>query len=147
MDAFLTIRGIKTLDVRMQRHSANAQAIAEALVGHPALEAVYYPGLPSHPGHELAARQMSAFGGMLSIAVVGGADAARAFAESLEVFQLAESLGGVESLVNYPSAMTHASVAGTELEVPENVVRLSVGIEDVDDLVADVLQALEGAVR
>lgn len=147
MDAFLTIRGIKTLDVRMQRHSANAQAIAEALVGHPALEAVYYPGLPSHPGHELAARQMSAFGGMLSIAVVGGADAARAFAESLEVFQLAESLGGVESLVNYPSAMTHASVKGTELEVPENIVRLSVGIEDVDDLVADVLQALEGSAR
>ncbi|KQO96896.1 cystathionine gamma-synthase [Leifsonia sp. Leaf264] len=147
MDAFLTIRGIKTLDVRMQRHSANAQAIAEALVGHSALEAVYYPGLPSHPGHELAARQMSAFGGMLSIAVVGGADAARAFAESLEVFQLAESLGGVESLVNYPSAMTHASVKGTELEVPENIVRLSVGIEDVDDLVADVLQALEGSAR
>ncbi|MEL4319845.1 cystathionine gamma-synthase [Leifsonia sp. YIM 134122] len=145
MDAFLTIRGIKTLDVRMERHSANAQAIAEALVGHPALEAVYYPGLPSHPGHELAARQMSGFGGMLSIAVVGGADAARRFAESLEVFQLAESLGGVESLVNYPSAMTHASVKGTELEVPENVVRLSVGIEDVDDLVADVLQALDAS--
>ncbi|KQQ92804.1 cystathionine gamma-synthase [Leifsonia sp. Leaf325] len=147
MDAFLTIRGIKTLDVRMERHSANAQAIAEALVGHPALEAVYYPGLPSHPGHELAARQMSAFGGMLSIAVRptsgSGADAARRFAESLEVFQLAESLGGVESLVNYPSAMTHASVKGTELEVPENVVRLSVGIEDVADLVADVLQALD----
>ncbi|TFV96736.1 cystathionine gamma-synthase [Orlajensenia leifsoniae] len=147
MDAFLTIRGIKTLDVRMERHSANAQAIAEALVGHPALEAVYYPGLPSHPGHELAARQMSGFGGMLSIAVRptsgSGADAARRFAESLEVFQLAESLGGVESLVNYPSAMTHASVKGTELEVPENVVRLSVGIEDVDDLVADVLQALD----
>ncbi|MET1017241.1 MAG: cystathionine gamma-synthase [Leifsonia flava] len=147
MDAFLTIRGIKTLDVRMERHSANAQAIAEALVGHPALEAVYYPGLPSHPGHELAARQMSGFGGMLSLAVRptsgSGADAARRFAESLEVFQLAESLGGVESLVNYPSAMTHASVKGTELEVPENVVRLSVGIEDVDDLVADVLQALD----
>ncbi|KQX05500.1 MULTISPECIES: cystathionine gamma-synthase [unclassified Leifsonia] len=147
MDAFLTIRGIKTLDVRMERHSANAQAIAEALVDHPALEAVYYPGLPSHPGHELAARQMSRFGGMLSLAVRPtsgtGADAARRFAESLELFQLAESLGGVESLVNYPSAMTHASVKGTELEVPENVVRLSVGIEDVQDLVADVLQALE----
>jgi cystathionine gamma-synthase len=142
MDAFLTIRGIKTLSVRMERHSSNAQAIAEALVGHDKVEAVHYPGLPSHPGHELAARQMSGFGGMLSIAVRGGALEARRFAESLELFQLAESLGGIESLVNYPSAMTHASVAGTELEVPENIVRLSVGLEDEADLLADVEQAL-----
>ncbi|MET0974921.1 MAG: PLP-dependent transferase, partial [Leifsonia sp.] len=145
MDAFLTIRGIKTLAVRMERHSANAQAIAEALVGHDQLDGVYYPGLPSHPGHEIAARQMSTFGGMLSIALSGGERAARRFAESLQVFSLAESLGGVESLVNYPSAMTHASVRGTELEVPDNIVRLSVGIEDVEDLLADVRQAL-GAV-
>ncbi|MDQ1576740.1 MAG: cystathionine gamma-synthase [Microbacteriaceae bacterium] len=142
MDAWLTVRGIKTLSVRMQRHSENAQAIAEWLVGHPAVEAVYYPGLPTHPGHELAARQMSGFGGMLSVALVGGAAAARRFAESTTVFQLAESLGGVESLIGYPSEMTHASVRGTALEVPENIVRLSVGIEDVADLIADLEQAL-----
>ncbi len=141
-DAWLTVRGIKTLAVRMERHSSNAQAIAEALVGHPALDAVYYPGLPTHPGHDVAARQMSGFGGMLSVALTGGAAAARTFAESTELFQLAESLGGVESLIGYPSEMTHASVRGTALEVPENIVRLSVGIEDVDDLVADVLGAL-----
>jgi cystathionine gamma-synthase len=142
MDAWLTTRGIKTLAVRMQRHSQNAQAIAERLVEHPAVETVYYPGLASHPGHELAARQMSGFGGMLSVALAGGADAARRFAESTHVFQLAESLGGVESLIGYPSEMTHASVKGTALAVPENVVRLSVGIESVDDLIADVEQAL-----
>jgi cystathionine gamma-synthase len=142
MDAWLTVRGIKTLDVRLRRHSANAQAIAEALVGHDGIEAVYYPGLPDHPGHELAARQMSGFGGMLSVAVSGGAAAARRFAESTRVFQLAESLGGVESLIGYPSEMTHASVRGTALEVPDDIVRLSVGIEDVDDLLADVEQAL-----
>ena len=141
-DAWLTVRGIKTLAVRMERHSSNAQAIAESLVGHPAIDAVYYPGLPDHPGHELAARQMRAFGGMLSVALSGGAAAARRFAESTTVFQLAESLGGVESLIGYPSEMTHASVRGTELEVPDNVVRLSVGIEDVADLLADVQGAL-----
>lgn len=142
MDAWLTTRGIKTLSLRMERHSANAQAIAEALVGHPALEHVYYPGLPDHPGHELAARQMRGFGGMLSITLTGGAAAARKFAESTTLFQLAESLGGVESLVNYPAEMTHASVRGTELEVPDNLVRLSVGVEDAPDLIADVLAAL-----
>jgi cystathionine gamma-synthase len=142
LDAWLTVRGIKTLDVRMQRHSENAQAIAEHLAGNAAIERVYYPGLPSHPGHELAARQMSRFGGMLSVAVAGGADAARRFAESTHVFQLAESLGGVESLIGYPSEMTHASVKGTPLAVPENVVRLSVGIESVDDLIADLDAAL-----
>jgi cystathionine gamma-synthase len=144
-DAWLTVRGIKTLALRMERHSSNAQAMAEALVGHPALEAVYYPGLPDHPGHDVAAKQMSAFGGMLSVALKGGSAAARKFAESTEIFQLAESLGGVESLIGYPSEMTHASVKGTSLEVPVNVVRLSVGIEDEADLLADVLGALPKA--
>lgn len=147
MDAWLTVRGIKTLAVRVERHSSNAQAIAEALVGHPAIERVYYPGLADHPGHDIAARQMRGFGGMLSVGLRGGAAAARTFAESTQIFQLAESLGGVESLIGYPSEMTHASVKGTELEVPENVVRLSVGIEGVDDLIADVLTALERAGR
>jgi cystathionine gamma-synthase len=145
MDAWLTTRGIKTLSLRMEKHCANAQTIAEALVGHPTLDKVHYPGLPDHPGHELAARQMRGFGGMLSITFKGGAAAARRFAESTVLFQLAESLGGVESLVNYPSEMTHASVRGTELEVPDNLIRLSVGIEDAPDLVEDVLDALAKA--
>ncbi|WP_394769319.1 cystathionine gamma-synthase [Lacisediminihabitans sp.] len=145
MDAWLTVRGIKTLAVRVERHSSNAQAIAEALVGHAAVGRVFYPGLPDHPGHELAARQMRGFGGMISLALTGGAAVARKFAESTELFQLAESLGGVESLIGYPSEMTHASVKGTSLEVPDNIVRLSVGIEGVDDLVGDVLAALDRA--
>ncbi|WP_104163867.1 cystathionine gamma-synthase [Cryobacterium sp. N22] len=145
LDAWLTVRGIKTLAVRMERHSSNALAIARYLQNHPAIEKVYYPGLESHPGHELAAAQMSAFGGMLSLAFRGGESAARRFAESMHLFQLAESLGGVESLVNYPSEMTHASVRGTELEVATNIVRLSVGIEDIDDLLADLAQALPSA--
>jgi len=142
LDAWLTVRGIKTLAVRLDRHSSNAQTIAESLVGHAKVETVYYPGLPDHPGHALAARQMKAFGGMISLKLHSG-EAARKFAESTQLFQLAESLGGVESLMCYPSEMTHASVRGTDLEVPESVVRLSVGIEDVADLTADVLQALE----
>ncbi len=142
MDAWLTIRGIKTLAVRMDRHSSNAQAIAERLVGHPKLSAVYYPGLPDHPGHELAARQMRTFGGMVSVQFADG-PTARRFAETTKLFQLAESLGGVESLVCYPSEMTHASVRGTELEVPDSVVRLSVGIEDVGDLTDDLLATLD----
>jgi cystathionine gamma-synthase len=142
-DAFLTTRGIKTLAVRMERHSQNAQAVAEALVTAPGVERVYYPGLADHPGHDVAARQMRGFGGMLSVALSGGPAAARRFAESTELFALAESLGGVESLIGYPSEMTHASVKGTELAVPENVVRLSVGIEDAGDLVADLQQALQ----
>ncbi|MCZ4067543.1 cystathionine gamma-synthase [Microbacterium sp. NE2HP2] len=141
MDAWLTTRGIKTLDVRMQRHSENAGAIAAFLEGHERVARVFYPGLASHPGHELAASQMTRFGGMLSLALESG-EAARRFAESTRLFQLAESLGGVESLVNYPDAMTHASVRGTEAAVPVEVVRLSVGIESVDDLLADVEQAL-----
>ncbi|GGI44398.1 cystathionine gamma-synthase [Agromyces flavus] len=141
-DAFLTTRGIKTLGIRMQRHSENALAIAQRLSEHTGIARVLYPGLESHPGHELAARQMSGFGGMVSIDLAGGGEAARRFAESTELFTLAESLGGVESLVNYPSEMTHASVKGTEAEVPESIVRLSVGIEDVADLLADIDQAL-----
>lgn len=141
MDAWLTTRGIKTLDVRMQRHSENAGAIAAFLEAHERVAHVFYPGLASHPGHELAASQMTRFGGMLSLALESG-EAARRFAESTRLFQLAESLGGVESLVNYPDAMTHASVRGTEAAVPVEVVRLSVGIESVDDLLADVEQAL-----
>lgn len=141
-DSYLTTRGIKTLAVRMERHSRNAQAVAEALVVAPGVERVYYPGLPDHPGHDVAARQMRGFGGMLSVALTGGPAAAKRFVESTEVFLLAESLGGVESLIGYPSEMTHASVKGTELAVPENVVRLSVGIEDAGDLVADLEQAL-----
>jgi cystathionine gamma-synthase len=143
MDAWLTVRGIKTLAVRLDRHSSNAQSLAESLVGHPKLDAVYYPGLPDHPGHDVAARQMKAFGGMISVAVKGDGATAKRFAESTELFQLAESLGGVESLISYPSEMTHASVRGTDLEVPENVVRLSVGIEGVDDLRDDLLGALD----
>jgi cystathionine gamma-synthase len=145
MDAWLTVRGIKTLAVRMERHCANAAAIAEALVGHPKLEAVYYPGLADHPGHGVAARQMRGFGGMISVAVRGGAASAKRFAEATTLFQLAESLGGVESLIGYPAEMTHASVKGTALEVPDNVIRLSVGIEDEADLVADLLGALDHA--
>jgi len=142
LDAWLTTRGIKTLGIRMAKHSENAAAIAGYLEGHDRVARVYYPGLDSHPGHELAARQMSAFGGIVSLAL-GDAARARRFAESTRLFQLAESLGGVESLVNYPDAMTHASVRGTELAVPDDVVRLSVGIESIDDLLDDVTGALE----
>lgn len=142
MEAWLITRGIKTLDVRMQRHSLNAATIAQQLVDHPAIERVHYPGLASHPGHDIAARQMHAFGGMLSVAVLGGAPAALRLAEGTRLFTLAESLGGVESLIGYPSEMTHASVKGTPLAVPDDVVRFSVGIEDVADLQADLDQAL-----
>ena len=144
LDAYLTTRGLKTLAVRMDRHCSNAQAIAEHLVDHPAVERVLYPGLPDHPGHELAKAQMRGFGGMVSIQLVGGEAAARKVAEGTRLFILAESLGGIESLMNYPHEMTHASVRGTELAVPENLLRLSVGIEDVADLIADLDQALAG---
>lgn len=146
-DAYLTTRGLKTLGVRMDRHQANAQAVAEWLTGQSAVSHVLYPGMPDHPGHELAARQMRGFGGMVSLRLHGGAAAARRLAESTRLFQLAESLGGIESLMNYPAAMTHASVAGTELAVPDDLVRLSVGIEDAADLVADLEQALAGLRR
>ncbi|KHL01827.1 cystathionine gamma-synthase [Sinomonas humi] len=142
MDAFLTTRGLKTLGVRMERHSDNAQKIAEWLVGRPGVEKVLYPGLPEHPGHDLAARQMRRFGGMISVQFTGGEAAARKVAEATRLFTLAESLGGIESLMNYPSEMTHASVKGTELAVPENLIRLSVGIEDADDLIGDLDNAI-----
>ncbi|MGO1770616.1 MAG: cystathionine gamma-synthase [Microbacterium sp.] len=141
LDAWLTTRGIKTLAIRMERHGRNAQAVAEFLAGHPAVSAVHYPGLEDHPDHAIAARQMSGFGGIVSLSLPDAA-AARRFAESTRLFQLAESLGGVESLVNYPDAMTHASVRGTELAVPPELVRLSVGIEDAADLIADLSAAL-----
>ncbi len=141
MDAFLTTRGLKTLGVRMRTHSENAMAVARWLQGRPEVEAVHYPGLESHPQHELAKSQMSDFGGMVSVQFSGGEDAARTVAESTRVFTLAESLGAIESLMNYPSEMTHASVKGTELAVPVNLLRLSVGIEDIADLIGDLEQA------
>lgn len=141
-DAYLTMRGLKTLVLRMQRHSENASAVADFLAGHPAVHTVLYPGLPGHPGHRVAARQMRGFGGMVSVRMRGGPQAARELCARTEVFILAESLGGVESLIEHPSAMTHASTAGSQLEVPDDLVRLSVGIEDVADLLADLEQAL-----
>ncbi|MGC5076828.1 cystathionine gamma-synthase [Agrococcus sp. DT81.2] len=141
-DAWLTSRSLKTLAVRMDRHCSNAQAVAEALVGNPALTAVHYPGLPDHPQHELAVRQMRGFGGMVSMQLAGGHQAALELVRRTSVFQLAESLGGVESLVCLPSEMTHASVKGTELAVPDDLLRLSVGLEDSDDQIADLLEAL-----
>ncbi|WAJ44158.1 cystathionine gamma-synthase [Mycobacterium sp. Aquia_216] len=141
-DAYLTMRGLKTLVLRMQRHSENALAVAEFLAGQPSVSTVLYPGLPSHPGHDVAARQMSGFGGMVSVRMRGGRAAAEKLCAATLVFILAESLGGVESLIEHPSAMTHASTAGSQLEVPDDLVRLSVGIEDVSDLLADLEQAL-----
>ncbi|RWR25967.1 cystathionine gamma-synthase [Agrococcus lahaulensis] len=141
-DAWLTSRSLKTLAVRVERHCTNAQAVAESLVGHPAVSAVHYPGLPDHPQHALAARQMRGFGGMVSLQLAAGAPAALELVRHTRLFQLAESLGGVESLVCYPSEMTHASVRGTELEVPADLLRLSVGLEEADDLIADLQQAL-----
>jgi cystathionine gamma-synthase len=141
-DAYLTMRGLKTLVLRMQRHSENALAVAQFLAGHPAVSTVLYPGLPSHPGHQIAARQMRGFGGMVSVRMRAGRQAARDLCAKTKVFILAESLGGVESLIEHPSAMTHASTAGSQLEVPDDLVRLSVGIEDVADLLADLEQAL-----
>lgn len=141
-DAYLTMRGLKTLQVRMQRHSENAARVAEFLTEHPAVSSVLYPGLPGHPGHRIAARQMSGFGGMVSIRMRGGAAAARKLCAATEIFILAESLGGVESLIEHPGAMTHASTAGSQLEVPDDLVRLSVGIEDCADLISDLERAL-----
>ena len=141
-DAYLTMRGLKTLELRMQRHSENAARVADFLSGHPAISQVLYPGLPSHPGHQVAARQMRNFGGMVSVRMAGGVEAARKLCSATEIFILAESLGGVESLIEHPGAMTHASTAGSQLEVPDDLVRLSVGIEDVNDLLADLKQAL-----
>jgi cystathionine gamma-synthase len=141
-DAWLTLRGAKTLGVRMDRHCDNAERIAAFLADHPRVVEVYYPGLAAHPGHELASRQMRRFGGMISFRVDGGGAAARQVCEGTELFFLAESLGGVESLIEHPGVMTHASVAGTLLEVPDDLVRISVGIEHADDLIADLERAL-----
>ena len=141
-DAWLTLRGIRTLAVRMDRHGANAARIAEMLAAHPAVGQVLYPGLASHPGHELAAKQMRGFGGMVSFRVRAGAQEAAAVCARTRLFTLAESLGGVESLIELPGRMTHASAAGSALAVPDDLVRLSVGIENADDLVEDLRQAL-----
>ncbi len=141
-DAWLTLRGVKTLGVRMDRHCDNAERIVEFLSGHPKVVKVLYPGLPEHPGHETAAKQMRRFGGMVSFVVTGGPSAAVEVCNRAELFILGESLGGVESLIEHPATMTHASAAGSPLEVPGDLVRLSVGIETVADLVADLDQAL-----
>jgi cystathionine gamma-synthase len=141
-DCVLTHRGLKTLGVRMERHCDNAERIVEFLTGHPRVAHVYFPGLPEHPGHEVAARQMRRFGGMVSFRHSGGEQAAVDACARAEVFTLGESLGGVESLIEHPGRMTHMSVAGTELEVPADLIRLSVGIETADDLVADLDRAL-----
>jgi cystathionine gamma-synthase len=141
-DSFLTLRGLRTLAVRMERHCDNAEQVTEFLAGHPGVSQVIYPGLADHPGHEVAARQMRRFGGMLSFRVAAGEAKALEVCERAQVFTLGESLGGVESLIEHPGRMTHASVAGTDLEVPADLVRLSVGIETAEDLVADLDRAL-----
>jgi cystathionine gamma-synthase len=141
-DAWLTLRGIRTLAVRMDRHCANAARIAQALAEHPAVASVLYPGLPGHPGHELAKAQMRDFGGMVSFRLAAGEQAAVDLCAKTRLFTLGESLGGVESLIEHPARMTHASTAGSPLEVPADLVRLSVGIEDPDDLLADLSQAV-----
>ncbi|MFA1545176.1 cystathionine gamma-synthase [Actinomadura chokoriensis] len=140
-DSWLTLRGIKTLGVRMDRHCANAERIVEMLTRHPAVRQVLYPGLPDHPGHDVAAKQMKAFGGMVSFRMESEEAAVRV-CERTKLFTLGESLGGVESLIEHPGRMTHASAAGSPLEVPADLVRLSVGIEDVHDLRRDLEQAL-----
>jgi cystathionine gamma-synthase len=141
-DCFLTHRGLKTLGVRMERHCDNAEQVVAFLEDHPAVTEVIYPGLATHPGHDVARRQMKRFGGIVSFRVAGGEEHALRVCDRAQVFTLAESLGGIESLIEHPGRMTHASVAGTDLEVPADLIRLSVGIETADDLVADLEQAL-----
>ena len=141
-DAWLTLRGIKTLAARMDRHCRNAVRIAQMLAEHPAVAEVFYPGLPTHPGHKIAQEQMRAFGGMVSFRLLAGEEAAVQTCGRTRLFTLGESLGGVESLIEHPGRMTHASVAGTALEVPGDLIRLSVGIEDGDDLIDDLRQAM-----
>jgi len=141
-DSYLLLRGIKTLAVRMERHCSNAEAVAQVLADHPKVAEVIYPGLESHPGHPVAAKQMRRFGGMISVRLAGGRDAAIELCERTKIFTLAESLGGVESLIEHPGVMTHASAAGSTAAPPDDLVRISVGIEDVDDLIADLDQAL-----
>jgi cystathionine gamma-synthase len=147
-DCYLVLRGLKTLAVRMDRHCSNARAVVDLLVRHPAVEQVLYPQLPDHPGHAAAAKQMRDYGGMVSFTVHGGAEAAKRIVARTQVFTLAESLGAVESLIEHPGEMTHASAAGSPLEVPANLIRLSVGIEASSDLLADLEAALaEGEAR
>jgi cystathionine gamma-synthase len=141
-DSWLTLRGIKTLAVRMDRHGDNAARVAQMLAGHPAVSQVLYPGLPEHPGHKIAAAQMRGYGGMVSFRLAAGADEAVAVCGRTRLFTLGESLGGVESLIEHPARMTHASAAGSPLEVPADLIRLSVGIEDAGDLIDDLWQAL-----
>ena len=141
-DAWLTLRGVKTLAVRMDRHCSNAKAVVDVLREHPKVVEVFYPGFESHDGHHVAVKQMRDFGGMVSFRVAGGEQAALDVCSRAKVFTLGESLGGVESLIELPGRMTHGSVVGTALEVPADLIRISVGIETVDDLVADVVQAL-----
>ena len=141
-DAYLTARGLKTLAVRMDRHCDNAEKVAEFLDSRPEVSTVLYPGLKSHPGHDIAAKQMKRFGGMISVRFAGGEEAAKKFCTSTKLICLAESLGGVESLLEHPATMTHQSAAGSQLEVPRDLVRISIGIEDIEDLLADVEQAL-----
>jgi cystathionine gamma-lyase len=150
MDAFLVLRGLKTLPVRMQRHAENALALARFLEGHPQVERVGYPGLPSHPQHDLARRQMSGFGGMLTFVVKGGLEAAVAFLKAVRIFACAESLGGVESLIEHPAIMTHASVpreTRERLGIADGFIRVSAGIEDVADLLADLERGFAAASR
>ncbi len=144
-DCYMALRGVKTLAIRMERHCSNARAVVDLLIGHPAVEQVLYPQLPDHPGHAAAARQMRDFGGMVSFTLRAGQNAALRVAAATELFTLGESLGAVESLIEHPGQMTHASAAGSPLEVPDNLLRLSVGIETAADLVADLEQALAHA--
>jgi cystathionine gamma-synthase len=143
-DCYLVLRGAKTLPVRMDRHLSNAVAVVDLLVAHPAVERVLYPGLADHPGHEIARRQMAGFGGMVSFTLRGGEPAALEVAARTRLFTLAESLGAVESLIEHPHRMTHASVAGSPLAVDPGLIRLSVGLETTEDLLADLSQALDG---
>ena len=145
-DCYLVLRGVKTLALRMEKHCSNARAVVDLLLGHPAVDRVLYPQLPDHPGHRAAAKQMSDFGGMVSFTVKGGVDAALTVAKSTRIFTLAESLGAVESLIEHPGRMTHASAAGSPLQVPDSLVRLSVGVESASDLCADLRSALDRVV-
>ena len=145
-DSYMTLRGMRTLELRVHRAQENAQAVAELLQNHNAVETVYYPGLPSHPGHEIAARQQEGFGSMLSFELKGDAEKLSSFVDSLRVFRLAQSLGGVESLINHPTTMTHISMgpeARAEAGVTDSLLRLSVGVEHIDDLLGDLKDALD----
>lgn len=147
-DAFLCLRSLKTLPLRMKAHEANAMAIAKFLEAHPKVEKVVYPGLASHPQHALAKEQMTGMGGMITFFIKGGMDSARKFLENVNIFALAESLGGVESLIEHPAIMTHASVPPENrkaLGIDDSLIRLSVGVEDLDDLIADLKNAFEKA--